>query len=96
MENQTQSPATWYEIVGRYSPRICPRHRYVFHPNGRKSLKGTPGHGIDWHRTFEGARVELVARCMASVVSLQSQLDKAKELFVHCQNLTEEQCSKNN
>jgi hypothetical protein len=84
---------TWYEIVGRYNPKIVKRlvstetAAYVFHPNGRKSLKGK-----DWHKTFEAARVELVRRASDEINDCETRLRDAQQMLLRVQNMTEETC----
>jgi hypothetical protein len=79
--------ATWYEIVGRFEPKILPRS-----VSSDRVLRA----GLDWHPTFEGARQELVTRAMRRIADLETQVRDAQQLLLRVQNLTEESCSKNN
>jgi hypothetical protein len=91
------SDTTWYEIVGRFEPKILPRlvssDRVLRLSSWRASGIGA---GLDWHPTFEGARQELVTRAMRHIADLETQVRNAQQLLLRVQNLTEEQCSKNN
>lgn len=87
-------PTVWYEISGHWSPRITKRlvstetAAYVFHPNGRKSLKGR-----NWYKTFEEARVELVSRATAEIASAEESVANARNRLLQVQNITEESTS---
>jgi hypothetical protein len=73
---------TWYEITGYYRPQISPRlvssetACYVFHPNGRKSSKGSV-RGTDWHKTWIEARTELVRRATVRLDAARIELERA-------------------
>ena len=90
---------TWYEI-SIVSPRIYPRlvssetACFVFHPNGQKSQKKN-GTGAYWHKTFEGAKEELIQRTLRDITKAKARLNFAEEQLTEIQAMTEESCSKN-
>lgn len=90
---------TWYEI-SIVSPRIYPRlvssetACFVFHPNGQKSQKKN-GTGAYWHKTFEGAKEELIRRGTLLLTQAKARLKYVEEQLTEIQAMTEESCSKN-
>lgn len=91
---------TWYEVEDYIGPRICQRlvssetACFVFHPNERKSQK-TSVRGLDWHKTFEDAKEELIRRGTLRLTQAKARLKYVEEQLTEIQAMTEESCSKN-
>jgi hypothetical protein len=88
---------TWYELVGWSRPDISKRlvssetAAYVFHPNGRKSLKKS-SRGVDWFKTWQEARAELVRRSCDRIHKLENELAGERANLESINKLTEETC----
>jgi hypothetical protein len=88
---------TWYELVGWHRPSISKRlvssetAAYVFHPNGRKSLKKS-NRGQDWFKTFQEAKTELLRRSHNRIIKLDEEMAQEKQNLESINKLTEETC----
>jgi hypothetical protein len=88
---------TWYELVGWHRPSISKRlvssetAAYVFHPNGRKSLKKGRD-GTDWFKTFQDAKAELLRRRHNRIIKLDEEMAQEKQNLESINKLTEETC----
>ena len=91
---------TWYEIVCFVVPQIVKRLVtsetvcYVFHTSGRKAAKEDGSGNVNWHKTFEEAKEELIRRGKRDITVAKARLTYAEGRLTEIQAL-EESCSKN-